>query len=436
MSALARILLQRGKSVAGSDHVSSLVTQELEKQGAQIFIGHQESHVQDAPTVIYSTAVVSSNPEISKARSEGLTCLHRSELLAELMEGYAALLIAGTHGKTTTSSLLAHVLAFLNLDPGYAIGGIVCSLGNNGRHGKGDYFVAEADESDGSFLAYYPFGAIITNIDNDHMDYWKTKEALNEGFSLFANQVVSHDHLFWCGDDVELRNLHLPGISYGFRDNNDLIITSYRQEGWQNVFDVTFQGNTYTEIHVPLIGGHNVLNAAAVFGMALNLHLKEEAIRKAFLSFQGISRRLEKKGEKNGITIYDDYGHHPTEVFATLRAVRCALGENAPGRLVVAFQPHRYTRTQSCMGDFADSFDPADLVILTDIYAASELPIPGVTAQALLARIQEGSSSDVRYAPFDRLAETLASLLLPDDVLVTMGAGSITTVGPKVLEKL
>lgn len=185
MSALARILLQRGKSVAGSDHVSSLVTQELEKQGAQIFIGHQESHVQDAPTVIYSTAVVSSNPEISKARSEGLTCLHRSELLAELMEGYAALLIAGTHGKTTTSSLLAHVLAFLNLDPGYAIGGIVCSLGNNGRHGKGDYFVAEADESDGSFLAYYPFGAIITNIDNDHMDYWKTKEALNEGFSLF-----------------------------------------------------------------------------------------------------------------------------------------------------------------------------------------------------------------------------------------------------------
>ncbi len=438
MSALARILMQRGIKVAGSDSVSSFATEQLEQEGAEIFIGHRMEHLKDEPTVIYSTAVKPSNPEISHARDHGLVCLHRSELLAQLMEGYAGLLVAGTHGKTTTSSLLAHVLVFLNLDPGYAIGGVVCSLGNNGRHGHGDYFVAEADESDGSFLGYYPFGAIITNIDNDHLDYWKSTEDLIKGFSVFAGQVVSHNHLFWCGDDEHLKSLKLAGISYGFKEDNDLVITSYRQEGWKNIFDIRLHGLAYTDIEIPLIGGHNVLNAAAVFGMSLSLNLKEEEIRRAFLAFKGVNRRLEKKGEKRGITVYDDYGHHPTEVFATLRAVKCALSFNqhTHQRLVVAFQPHRYTRTRDCMAEFGSAFDPADVVIVTDIYAASEQPIAGVTTEALLARIKETTAVDTRYVPFDLLTSALVTLLEPGDVLVTMGAGNVTTIGPKVLQAL
>ena len=433
MSALAHILLEKGAKVSGSDAFASATTRKLETGGAQIFIGHSSDNISQDPTVIYSTAVAEDNPEVKKARLQGLPFLHRSELLHRLMEGYSPLLVTGTHGKTTTSSLLAHVLVGAGLEPTYAVGGIVSSLNSNGGHGKGSYFVAEADESDGSFLKYSPFGAIITNIDNDHLDYWGTPDKMIEGFQQFIAAVRSLKHLLWCGDDEILRSLKPKGCSYGFDEKNDVYIQNFRQEGWINRFDIRWDGAQYSDIEIPLVGGHNVLNAAAVFGLCVKINIPEEKIRKAFLNFKGVNRRAELKGEKGGIAIFDDYGHHPTEIFATLRAIKQAIGHR---RLVVAFQPHRFTRTRDCLGEFGPAFDKADKLILTTIYSAGESPIPGITSDAVLAKIKESSRVDASYIPRDKIAKFLAEHLQPGDVLVTMGAGDITKVGPEVLQLL
>jgi len=433
MSALATILLQRGSKVTGSDLAASVITEKLKQQGAEISIGHSPGNLQDPSIVIYSTAVKEDNLEAKQARVHGVPFLHRSELLRRLMQGYAPLLVTGTHGKTTTSSLLAHLLVDAGLDPAYAVGGQIRSLASNGGYGKGSYFVAEADESDGSFLQYAPFGAIITNIDDDHLDYWKTLDQMIQGFDTFIRSVQSPEHLFWCGDDPLLRELKPPGSSYGFDAKNVLHIQNFRQDGWKNIFDLSLEGVEYAEIELPLIGGHNVLNAAAVFGLGIKTHIPEEKIRKAFLNFKGINRRAEWKGEKGGVTVFDDYGHHPTEIFATLRAIKQATSQR---RLVAAFQPHRYTRTRDCMHAFADAFESADLLVLTDIYSAGEAPIDGVTNQTLLSAIKARSALDVQYAPRENLPSHLASLLQPEDVLVTMGAGDITHVGSEVLRLL
>ncbi len=433
MSALARILVQRGYHVAGSDMASSPLIDQLRAEGADICIGHSQDNVQDPDVVIYSTAIDQENPEVKKARNQGVPFLHRSELLREVMEGYSPLLVTGTHGKTTTSSLLAHLLVEAGLNPSYAIGGIVCSFGSNGGHGSGPYFVAEADESDGSFLKYRPFGAIITNIDNDHLDYWKTEEGMFQGFKQFADSVISPDHFFWGGDDPKLRAMHFKGMSYGFDEHNDLRIDSFRQEGWKMVFDISFKGKVYSDITIPLIGGHNVLNAAAVFGLGLCLNIPEPKLRAAFLKFKGVSRRMEKKGEAAGVAFYDDYAHHPTEIYATLRAVKHAIGNQ---RLVVAFQPHRYTRTRDCMAEFGKAFDHADLLVLTDIYSAGEEPIEGVTTDTLYAKIKEGVSIELHYAPRRELAAQISTLLRPGDTFVSLGAGDITRLCSEIISLL
>jgi UDP-N-acetylmuramate--alanine ligase len=328
--------------------------------------------------------------------------------------------------------LLVHLLVHAGLDPAVAVGGMVRSLNSNGGHGVGTYFVAEADESDGSFLKYAPFGAIITNIDNDHLPYWNTLDSLVAGFKKFARLVQSPEHLLWCGDDELLRALKLKGFSYGFEECNDLQIENFRQVGWKNVFDICFEGTEYSEIEIPLIGGHNVLNAAAVFGLGLKIGIPEEGIRNAFAGFKGISRRTEFKGDCRGIAIFDDYAHHPTEIFATSRAIKQAIGQK---RLVMAFQPHRYTRTQDCLNEFSSAFERVDILILTDIYSASEIPIAGITNEVLLAKIRE-KVFNARYIPRPELSSFLANFLERDDVLVTMGAGDITKVGPEVLKLL
>jgi UDP-N-acetylmuramate--alanine ligase len=310
---------------------------------------------------------------------------------------------------------------------------VITSLNSNGGHGKGGYFVAEADESDGSFLSYQAFGAIVTNIDNDHLDYWKTPDRMMGGFHRFLEKIQSPPHLFWCGDDRNLRALKPKGYSYGFDAKNDLQIKAWRQEGWSNIFDLFFEGIEYTEIQLPLIGGHNVLNAAAVFGMGIKIGLQEERIRRAFGNFKGVSRRAEWKGGKGGIAVFDDYGHHPTEIFATLRAVKQAVADR---RLVVAFQPHRYTRTRDCLHEFGVAFERADLLVLTDIYSAGEVNESGITNEILFSSIKNGTILDVRFAPRETLSEFLAHLLQPEDVLLTMGAGDITRVGPEVLKLL
>jgi UDP-N-acetylmuramate--alanine ligase len=383
--------------------------------------------------VIYSTAVGQENPEVLKARQEGIPFFHRSELLHQLMQQQQPLLVTGTHGKTTTSSLLAHLLISAGLNPSYAVGGIIKGLGVNAGYGEGQYFVAEADESDGSFLKYSPFGAIITNVDNDHLDHWKSLEHLIEGFKQFIERVESPDHLFWCGDDEILSSLKPKGFSYGFDEKNDLYIENYLQDGWKTCFDIRFEGIEYTGIEVPLIGAHNVLNAAAVFGLGIKVGIDPEKIRKAFSAFKGINRRLEFKGEKGGIFVFDDYGHHPTEIFATLRAIKQAMPHR---KLIVAFQPHRYSRTRDCLHEFAFAITSSDQLLLTDIYAAGETPIDGITSEAVLHALKEGAAQDIQYVPRETLVSYLVEHLRPQDVLLTMGAGDITAVGPAVIEQL
>ncbi len=432
MSALATILAQRGVSVSGSDLKKSSVTASLEKEGAKLFFSHSEKNIPSGtPTVVYSTAVTEENPEYIQALKQKCSLIHRSELLAELTERDCSLLVAGTHGKTTTSSLLAHLLVSAGLDPSYAIGGVVTSLKSNGKSGCGEYFVAEADESDGSFLRLTPYGAIVTNVEQDHMEYWKTEELIVQGFVEFIERIQSEKHFFWCAEDARLCALKPNGVSYGFTSRADLHIKNYQQRGWNLVFDFSFEGKDYDEIEIPMIGAYNVLNASAVFGMGIRLNISEEAIREAFASFQGIARRVEKKGTFRGVSIYDDYGHHPTEIFATLRAIKSTLSKE---RLIVAFQPHRYSRTKECLHDYPKAFEHADRVILTEIYSAGESPKEGASSETLFQVMKEKCHTPIDCVERANLTSFLANSLQEGDILITMGAGDITHIGPELVE--
>ena len=431
MSGLALIALEKGAVVSGSDTMHSCITNELQKKGARIFIGHKKEQIPMDAIVIYGSAIQSNNPELVFAKSHNFTILHRADLLALFMQQQEALLVAGTHGKTTSSSLLTHVLVQKEMQPSFALGGISLSLRSNAGYGRGRYFIGEADESDGSFLKYAPFGAIITNIDHDHLDYWQTMHRLSTGFRQFMDSITSFDHFFWHGDDLWLSKIANKGHSYGFNRKNSLFIESYSQDRWRNIFTIYFEGKRYREIEVPIIGMHNVLNASAVFGLCLKLGIEEEEIRTAFMSFKGINRRLEYRGEGKGVIFYDDYAHHPTEISTTLRAIKNAIGSK---RVVLAFQPHRYSRTLACLDEFGKAFDSADLVILTDIYAAGEKPIAEIDEERLLSKVQKHARCPVHHVSRNQLSHELAKLLQPDDCLVTMGAGDIWQVPSDILE--
>lgn len=433
MSALARILLQQGKKVQGSDCAATKITKELEKLGARVYLGHAKDQVPTSAIVVYSTDIKEDNPEYAAAKEQKLVLLHRSEMLAEMMRSYQPLLVTGTHGKTTTTSLLAHTIKSLGWDPAFAIGGILKNGGVNSGSGSGKYFIAEADESDGSFLAYPSFGAIITNIDLDHLNHWKSEEALIAGFKEFALKVASKEHLFWCKDDVRLSKLQLPGISYGFSFDADVRIIEFAQEGFSTRFSFVWNGVLYKEIEMPLIGQHNVLNTVAVFALALSLGGSDAEIRRAIKSFQGVGRRADKIGEKGSIAFFDDYGHHPTEIKTTLAAFKQSHPKN---RLVTVFQPHRYTRTRDCLEEFADAFNDADIVVLTDIYSAGEEPLEGVDGEVVYNKISNMKKEGVYYLRKDALVEFLTGFLQEKDVVVTMGAGDITKYGPYVLERM
>lgn len=433
MSGLARILLGRNVKISGSDLATSQVTEGLEKGGATVFIGHSADYIAPDMTVIYSSDIKESNPEYQAALNLKCPMLHRSDLLSTLMKGFKGLSVAGTHGKTTTSSLLAYVLTEAGLDPSFAVGGIASQLKVNASAGRGDYFVVEADESDGTFLKYPSFGAIITNIDLDHMNYFISEDNLLQSFQKFALQVRSSEHLFWCGDDTRLRRLSLPGISYGLSEGCALRALNVRQEGWKIVFDVAFQGRYYSRVEAALIGEHNILNALAVFGLSLTIGVKEEALRRALASFQGVKRRCEKKGESQGVLVLDDYAHHPTEITTTLKGIRTAIAEK---RLVAVFQPHRFTRTQHCLGSYAGIFEDVDALFITDIYAANETPIPGVTTERVIAEIASSIKIPFFYVPRSGLVDTVARYLRPHDVVVTLGAGDVTKVGKDLIDQM
>lgn len=416
MSALARILLQRGAPVQGSDLSPSYVTKDLQMAGAVVFSDHQPSHVVSPCTVVYNTQIKKDHPEYQAAIEQQLPILHRSDLLAQLMQGSKTLLVTGTHGKTTTSCLLTHVLQIAEKEPTFALGGVALNFNSNGAHGAGEYFVAEADESDGTFLKYPSFGAIITNIEEDHLDHWGTREALIDGFREFASKA--QQILWWNGDDSILQSLHLKGKTFGFGPNSDVQIKNWTQQGWHLEITLSYQGQDAV-FELPLLGEHNVMNAAAVFGMAIDLGISVAAIQTAFKTFKGVKRRMEKKGESRGAVFYDDYAHHPTEIATTLLGVRKAIGEK---RLIAVFQPHRYTRLRDCWKEFLTCFTSADVVFITDVYSAREEPISGIDGEKFYQELKDFAPFPVYYLPDD----SLESFLRPHDVVITLGAGDIT----------
>lgn len=430
MSALALILLERGLKVSGSDLSLSYVTEMLIKSGAKVSVGHSEGNVHSEMIAVYATGVTEKNPEFKEAKRLGCKLLHRTDLLIQIAQDYKLLAVAGTHGKTTTSALLSHVLLHASKDPAFAVGGVLPNYAKNGGNGNGDYFVIEACESDGTFLKYNPYGAIVTNIDADHLDHYGTRLALKEAFLKFIDQVLSEECLFLCGDDTELKDIK-KGVSYGFGKDCQLQILNFSQPGWKIHFDVLFEGRRYNEITLPLIGRHNALNAAAVFGCALRLGLDAKDIQEAFMSFGGIKRRAEWKGAHQTLLFIDDYAHHPAELKTTLEGLKTAIG---PRRLVAVYQPHRYSRTRDCLGLFAGVFDAADTVILTTIFGAGESPIEGLTDQLVYEDLLRFSKVPLHFVSRENLEDFLMSYLKPEDVMVTLGAGDVTKVGEALLK--
>lgn len=431
MSALARILLQRGDIVQGSDASESPLLKQLEKEGAQVRVGHQEGDISAQTTVVYSTDIKENNVEYAAAKKRGVSMIHRAELLDRLMQGKKALLVTGTHGKTTTSALLASVFMEAEWDPSFALGGILLSTESNSRFGKGEYFIAEADESDGSFLKTASFGAIVTNLENDHLDYWKSEKKLDEAFEKFFSQVKQAKHLFWCRDSERLLELNPEGISYGFSEGSQIRLRNFRATEKGALFDISYEGNHYDSIAISLYGKHNALNAAAVFGLCLSLGISETIIREALENFSGTYRRLEFKGEAHRLQVFDDYAHHPTKIDVTLKALRDKIRER---RLVAVFQPHRFSRVRDLFDDFSHCFDEADLVIMTDIYGAREAPIEGISTESLFDHLKKDLGEKIVYIPKGSLVEETTSILQPFDVVVTLGAGDITYTGAEILE--
>ncbi len=440
MCGLAELLHNQGYHVSGSDLREGPTVVRLRDLGVQVAIGHDAGHVGSADVVVYSSAVRPTNPELLEAERRKVPVIPRAEMLAELMRLQHGIAVAGTHGKTTTTSLIAHVLDAAGLDPTAVIGGRVLAPGTDptgARIGRGEFLVAEADESDGSFLRLMPVVAVITNIDPEHLDHYGSAEALRDAFVRFANQVPFWGVTVLCLDHPGVQAI-LPRMTrrittYGFAHQADFVATDVEAVGWGMRFQVRHRGEKLGAVRLRIPGHHNVANALATLAVALELDVPFRTAAEALEGFVGIERRFETKGQARGIQVVDDYGHHPAEIRATLAAAR-GLHE---GRIVVAFQPHRYTRTRDLFDEFATAFMDADVLVLTGIYPAGEEKIPGVDAGALAEAVRAHGHRDVRYVPeLDALPEALATELRAGDLVVTLGAGSIHTAGPRLLRVL
>jgi UDP-N-acetylmuramate--alanine ligase len=428
MSGIAEVLLTLGYSVSGSDTKLSPITERLQNLGATIFDSHKASNVIDAHVVVTSSAIKSENPEVTEAHKHKIPVIPRAEMLAELMRLKYGIAVAGAHGKTTTTSIVASVLAAAHLDPTFVIGGRVNQAGTTARLGKGDYFVVEADESDRSFLLFSPVVAVVTTIDREHLDQYASLEDIQNAFIEFVNRVPFYGAAILCLDEPNVQaiipNVKRPIITYGTSTQADLGISDIKLEGLGSEFRLTYKGDDLGIFHLPHPPGiHNVRNAAAAAAVALYLNAPSELIREGMAKFSGVGRRFDVKGVVNGITVVDDYGHHPVEIKATLEAARASKFN----RSLVLFQPHRYTRTQALWDDFSRAFNSADVVVLTDIYAASEQPIPGVTSEALAKSIREAGHKNVFYFPTMQLGiEHLLKEARTGDAILTIGAGSVS----------
>ncbi len=454
MSGIAELLLNLGYPVSGSDLKESENSERLAALGGQVGIGHRAEHVAGADVVVVSSAVKRSNVEVAAARAAGIPVIPRAEMLAELMRLKSGIAVAGSHGKTTTTSLIAHVLAVAGLDPTLVVGGRVGALGaasskgalgTNAKLGKGDWIVVEADESDGSFLRYSQAIAIVTNIDAEHLDHYGDLARLRLAFVEFINRVPFYGLAVVCLDHPAVREL-LPQIekrhvTYGFNEAADYRATDTKLDQFATSFEAVRSGagaRASKEEHLgrfdlPMVGKHNVQNALAALAVADELSIPRATVREALASFRGVDRRFSVRGDVGGVLVVDDYGHHPAEIRATLAGAKAAFTR----RLVVVFQPHRYTRTRDLFEEFAAAFDHADTVIVTEVYAAGEEPLVGVTGEAVAEAIRQRGPREVIFAR-DR-SHALEELLLrlrPGDLALTLGAGDITKLGPELVREL
>jgi UDP-N-acetylmuramate--alanine ligase len=428
MSGIAEVLLTLGYSLSGSDTKPSNITERLQNLGATIYEGHKAVNVEGAHVVVTSSAIKPDNPEVVEAHKRKVPVIPRAEMLAELMRLKHGIAVAGAHGKTTTTSMVASVLAAAHLDPTFVIGGRVNQAGTAAKLGKGEYFIVEADESDRTFLLLAPEVAVVTTIDREHLDQYSSLADIQDAFVQFVNRVPFYGAAILCLDEPNVQaiipNVKRPIITYGTSSQADLVLSDVKLDGLGSEFRLTYKGEDlgmFQLLHPP--GIHNVRNAAAAAAVALYLDIPAELVREGLAKFAGVGRRFDIKGAVNDITVIDDYGHHPAEIRATLEAAR--LGKF--NRLIVLFQPHRFTRTQHLWEEFRQAFNQADVLVLIDIYAASEAAIPGVTSEALANAILEAGHKNVFY--FRSMQESIEHLLRearPGDAILTIGAGNVS----------
>jgi UDP-N-acetylmuramate--alanine ligase len=438
MSGIAEVLLNLGYKVSGSDLRASDTTERLVGLGAEIGIGHQAENLQNVDVVVISSAVHDDNPEVVEAKRLHVPVIPRAEMLAELMRMKYGIAIAGTHGKTTTTSMAASILGHAGIDPTIVIGGKLNAIGTNARLGQGKFLVAEADESDGSFLVLSPTIAVVTNIDADHLDHYSGIEEIKSTFVEFINKVPFYGLAVLCLDDPNIRAI-LPLVkkrylTYGLSAQADIRATHVRHDGFNTTFVAHYKGYRLGEVSFPMPGPHNVLNAMACIVVALELDIPFAAIQEGFARFGGVGRRFQVKGEPGGIMVVDDYGHHPAEIKATLAAARQGWPER---RIVAAFQPHRYTRTHELFSEFVAAFYDADVLVLTDVYAAGEQPIDGATAERLATELRRHGQKDVTWLDDrEKIPEHLAGIVKSGDIVITLGAGNIWQQGESLVKLL
>jgi len=438
MSGIAEVLLNLGYTISGSDLKLTPTTDRLAQLGATVYEGHDAKNVVGAKALVVSSAVDEANPEVQEARRLQIPVIPRGELLAELMRLKYGIAVAGSHGKTTTTSMIATILSHAGKDPTVVVGGKVAAMGgSNARVGKSDFLVVESDESDGSFLKLSPILAIVTNIDREHLDHYTDIEAIRAAFTEFVNKVPFYGAAILCLDSENVQSI-LPAvrrrtITYGRSAQADFQPSAMEASDFHTLFRLRSHATDLGEFHLNIPGDHNVLNATAAIAAAIELGVQPDVIREGLKKFTGVGRRFEVRGEVNGVTVVDDYGHHPTEIRATLAAAKSCCHK----RIHVLFQPHRYTRTLHLMDDFARAFHVADRVVMLDIYAASEKPIEGVTAESLVERMRQFGHKGVEYAGSSAAGvEAIVRGVQPGDMILTLGAGSVSQLGDKILEKL
>ncbi|WP_295915782.1 UDP-N-acetylmuramate--L-alanine ligase [Anaerovibrio lipolyticus] len=437
MSALAKILVEKGYSVSGSDVQESVMTGILRDLGARVFIGQRAENVQDTEAIVVSSAIRENNPEVVEAKRLGLKRLHRSDVNAFLINNSKGIAVAGAHGKTTTTSMLGVSLDYEGVSPSIIIGGEVDYLGSNAKLGKSDYLVSEADESDGTFLKYYPYIGIVTNVENDHMDHYGTMENIIKAFTQFLNQIREDGWGVVCFDNENIRNIvknvNRKIVSYAIDHEADYVAANIKADASGTSFDVIHKGENLGTVKLNVPGRHNVLNAMACVVTGITLGQSVAQMAEGLTMFNGAKRRFQTKGKAQGVWVVDDYAHHPTEIATTLKAAR----QTQPKRLVCAFQPHRYSRTQLLQKEYGSCFRDADLLVLTDVYSAGEDPIPGIDGELLVKEVAEQTGQRTVYIKDKKeIAAYLKSIAQEGDLIMTMGAGDIVKCGEELVELL